>query len=81
MIAAYQILLADALASIDQQIACAQSLEIEQGNADLLLSIAQVVSDLYDSRETVESYLRSSLYPTCFEWPRTCPRSNCNGMV
>lgn len=60
MISNYHMFLADTLGYIDQQIAHAQSFEIEQGNDELLLIVANVVSDLYDSRAKIESELRSA---------------------
>jgi hypothetical protein len=49
--------LSNVLARIDQEIADAQSLGIDPGNDDLLFVVANVVSDLYDSREKVEAQL------------------------
>jgi hypothetical protein len=48
---------ADVLAGIDEQISRVQSFGIEQGNDELLLIIANVLSALYDVQELIESRL------------------------
>ena len=60
MVSTYQIFLADTLARIDAQIAHAQSFNIERGDNELLAIVANVVSELYDSRDRVESQLRDA---------------------
>jgi hypothetical protein len=52
-----QMFLSNVLARIDQEISDAQSLGIDPGNDDLLFVVANVVSDLYESREKVEAQL------------------------
>ncbi len=51
----YQMSLAIILSEIDQKIAHAQSIKIEPGNDELLHFVANVISDLYDSREEIEA--------------------------
>ncbi len=59
MITTYQMFWADLLANIDQQIAHVQSFKIERGDDELLLTVAKVLSDLYDSRDQVTAQLMS----------------------
>jgi hypothetical protein len=54
----YHMFLADTLSRIDEQIAHAQSFNIERGNDEMLLVVANVVSDLYDTKDKIESQLR-----------------------